>query len=60
MIPHNDDIMLSKLIELYYQEQQQTLKPSTYDRNHKVCVNIAKLLGNDVLVGSLNSGYIRK
>lgn len=60
MIPHTDDIMLSKLIELYYQEQSQTLKPSTYDRNYRVCINIAKLLGNDVLVGSLNSGYIRK
>lgn len=24
------------------------------------CINIAKLLGNDVLAGSLNSGYIRK
>ena len=60
MSPHKADITLAALIELYYQEQKQTLKPSTYDRNHKVCLSIAKILTPDILVGNLNAGHIRK
>lgn len=58
--PKKNSINLSQLISLYYNEQKETLKPSTYDRNHNVCMSISKTLGNDILVENINAGYIKK
>ncbi|HIY01876.1 MAG TPA: hypothetical protein IAA26_08550 [Candidatus Blautia faecipullorum] len=58
--PKKSSINLSQLVNLYYNEQKETLKPSTYDRNHNVCMSIAKTLGNDILVENINAGYIKK
>lgn len=60
MEPQKKDVTLSQLVELYYTDQKKTLKPSTYDRNYKVCKSIRDILSPDILVSNLTSGYIRK
>lgn len=59
MYPAQKDMTLSRLINLYREEQKNTIKASTYERNYYACESIKKILGEDTLLKNLNAGYIR-
>ena len=56
----NTDLSLRDLVEKYEEEQEKTLKKSTYRRNFYSCNTIMSMLGPDILVNKITSGYIRK
>lgn len=58
--PKEQTITLGKLVEAYRQEQQKTIKQSTYRRNYHSCNTLLKILGEDTLVNRLNAQYIRQ
>ena len=60
LLPKKSNITLSALVDLYREEQERTVKKSTYTRNYFACETLKKILGPDVLVQQLNAGYIRK
>lgn len=53
-------VTLGKLVEAYRQDQQRTVKQSTYRRNYFACKTLMKILGEDTLVERLNAQYIRQ
>lgn len=55
-----DKITLGELVEKYREEQQKTIKASTYARNYSACNSIMDILGSDIIVGRMNAGYIRE
>lgn len=56
----NTELSLKGLVEKYLEEQDKTVKKSTYQRNFYSCNTIMSMLGPDILVNKLTSGYIRK
>ena len=60
MDKRQDNISFSDLVDLYRQEQLKTVKTSTYKRHYFACNTLMDILGPDILVSNLNSGYIRK
>ncbi len=50
---------LSELIDLYTENQHETVKPSTWFRNKEILDRILRVLG-DVQLDKLTAGYIRK
>lgn len=53
------EISLKTLVNAYLADQKQTVKQSTYTRNHFACNTLMEILGEDVLVSRLNAKYIR-
>ena len=58
-LPTERKITLAEVIELYREEQEKTVKASTWKRNYYTCETIKKLLGPDTLLSSLTANYIR-
>ena len=56
----SDDMTLSDLVELYREEQKQTVKASTYQRSYFACETLKNILGSDTKLKNLTAGYIRK
>jgi integrase len=52
-------LTLEKLIEYYRNDQEKTVKQSTYRRNYFACETIMRILGRDVLCDKLTAGYVR-
>ena len=55
-----EKITLEQLVEKYREEQQKTIKASTYARNYSACNSIMDILGSDTIVSRMNAGYIRE
>lgn len=53
------DIRLKDLVKAYRTEQERTVKQSTYQRNYWTCNSLMEILGDDILLSRLSSGYIR-
>lgn len=53
-------ITLGELVELYLDEQKQTVKMSTWKRNYFAVHSIMGILGENVMVDKLTAGYIRR
>lgn len=53
------DVRLKDLVEAYRQDQEKTVKLSTYQRNYNACNSIMKILGEDIVLSKLTAGYIR-
>lgn len=60
MDPQPEEITLGELVEKYRNEQEKTVKASTYRRNYFACQTLMNILGADTLVSKINAGYIRK
>lgn len=56
----NTELSLKGLVDKYLEEQEKTVKKSTYRRNYYSCNTIMSTLGPDILVNKITSGYIRK
>lgn len=55
-----EKITLGELVGRYREEQQKTIKASTYARNYSACKSIMNILGSDTIVSRINAGYIRE
>lgn len=53
-------ITLAELVDVYRQDQKQTVKQSTYKRNYFACKTLMEILGEDTLVERLSAQYIRQ
>lgn len=55
-----ESMTLGKLTQIYLNDQERTVKMSTFRRNSFACASICKTLGKDVRLDNLTAGYIRK
>ena len=53
------DLLLSELVDLYREEQEYSVKQSTYGRNKGACNTLMAILGEDTLVNGLTAPYVR-
>ena len=53
------DVRLEDLVNAYRQDQEKTVKRSTYQRNYNACNSIMSILGKDIILSKLTAGYIR-
>ena len=56
----SEKITLGELVEKYREEQQKTIKASTYARNYSACKSIMGILGTDTIVSHMSAGYVRE
>ena len=55
-----DVMRLSKLVQLYEEDQKTTLKASTCERNKRTCEMFLKIFGKDCDVNKLTAGIIKE
>ena len=55
-----DVMRLSKLVQLYEEDQKTTLKASTCERNKRTCDMFLKILGKDCDVNKLTAGIVKE
>lgn len=55
-----DVMRLSKLVQLYEDDQKTTLKASTCERNKRTCDMFLKILGKDCDVNKLTAGIVKE
>lgn len=57
---NNKNVTLQQLANAYLGEQEKINRPSTVRRNRFAVNNIIEMFGDNVLVDSLNAGYVRQ
>lgn len=55
-----ESLTLEQLVAKYREEQQKTIKASTYARNYSACKSIMDILGSDTIISRINAGYVRE